>query len=111
MGFALVNDTPDADLRGRRCGAENVSLRQPGTARHSFLVSERTGMEGRSQKLISLSPSVVSVGVVTLLAGLAWDAILHRLDPDLAAREGLFALTNPGHVLFGGGVAVIVAGA
>jgi hypothetical protein len=68
-------------------------------------------MEGRAQNLLSLSPWVVSAGVVTLLAGLAWDAVLHRLDPDLAAREGIFALTNPGHVLFGGGIAIIVAGA
>ncbi|MGE0543714.1 MAG: hypothetical protein AB7R89_26420 [Dehalococcoidia bacterium] len=68
-------------------------------------------MKGRAQQLISLSPWVVSAGVVTLLAGLAWDAVLHRLDPDLAAREGIFALTNPGHVLFGGGIAIIVAGA
>jgi hypothetical protein len=68
-------------------------------------------MEGRAQKLLSLSPWVVSAGVVTLLAGLAWDAVLHGLDPDLAAREGIFTLTNPGHVLFGGGIALIVAGA
>lgn len=68
-------------------------------------------MADRAQKLLSLAPWVVAAGVVTLLAGLAWDAVLHRLDPDLAAREGIFALTNPGHVLFGGGIAIIVAGA
>ncbi|MEX1091831.1 MAG: hypothetical protein WEF28_01620, partial [Acidimicrobiia bacterium] len=68
-------------------------------------------METRAQKLLSLSPWVVSVGVAVLLAGLAWDAVLHGLDPDLAAREGIFTLTNPGHVLFGGGIAIIVAGA
>jgi hypothetical protein len=68
-------------------------------------------MKGRAQQLTSLSPWVVSAGVVTLLAGLAWDAVLHRLDPDLAAREGIFTLTNPGHLLFGGGIAIIVAGA
>ena len=68
-------------------------------------------MEGHARKLLLLSPWVVSAGVVILLAGLAWDAVLHSLDPDLAAREGIFALTNPGHVLFGGGIAIIVAGA
>jgi len=68
-------------------------------------------MERRARTLLSLSPWVVAGGVVILLAGLAWDAVLHRLDPDLAAREGIFALTNPGHVLFGGGIAIIVAGA
>lgn len=68
-------------------------------------------MAGRAQKLLSLSPWIVSTGVVTVLAGLAWDAVLHRLDPDLATREGIFTLTNPGHVLFGGGIAIIVAGA
>lgn len=68
-------------------------------------------MQGRAQKLLSLSPWVVSAGVVTLLAGLAWDAVLHSLDPELAAREGIFSLTNPGHILFGAGIAIIVAGA
>lgn len=68
-------------------------------------------MASRAKKLISLSPWVVAAGVVILLAGLGWDAVLHGLDPDLAAREGIFSLTNPGHVLFGGGIAIIVAGA
>ena len=68
-------------------------------------------METRAQKLVSLSPWAVSVGVVLLLVGLGWDAVLHSLDSDLAAREGIFSLSNPGHVLFGGGIAGIVAGA
>jgi hypothetical protein len=67
-------------------------------------------MESRAQKLVSLSPWAVSAGVVLLLVGLGWDAMLHSLDPDLAAREGVFSLSNPGHILFGGGIAVIVAG-
>jgi hypothetical protein len=67
-------------------------------------------MESRAQKLVSFSPWAVSAGVVLLLVGLGWDAVLHSLDPDLAAREGVFSLSNPGHILFGGGIAVIVAG-
>lgn len=53
---------------------------------------------------------VLVIGIVVLLIGLAWDAVLHALDPDLAAREGVFTLENPGHVLFGGGIAITVLG-
>lgn len=56
-------------------------------------------------------PWVNLTGIVMLLVGLGWDALLHRLDPTLASREGVFTLTNPGHLLFAGGIALSVLGA
>ena len=50
------------------------------------------------------------LGVVALLTGLAVDSYLHARDPSLAHREGLFALSNPGHVLLGIGIALVVVG-
>ncbi|MGH8993280.1 MAG: hypothetical protein ACRDZ7_17365, partial [Acidimicrobiia bacterium] len=49
-------------------------------------------------------------GVLLLLSGLAWDALLHAGDPTLAGREGLFTTQNPGHVLLGLGMAAVVIG-
>jgi hypothetical protein len=50
------------------------------------------------------------LGVASLLGGLALDAYLHAKDPTLAHREGIFTLTNPGHILLGIGVALVVIG-
>jgi hypothetical protein len=48
------------------------------------------------------------IGVVLLLSGLAWDAVLHAQDPTLAGREGIFTLSNPGHVLLGSGIGLVL---
>lgn len=50
------------------------------------------------------------LGVVLLLSGLAWDAILHSADPTLAEREGIFTLSNPGHALLAAGMALTCGG-
>jgi hypothetical protein len=50
------------------------------------------------------------VGVVALLSGLALDAYLHAKDPTLAHREGIFTLSNPGHILLGLGITLVVVG-
>lgn len=50
------------------------------------------------------------VGVAALLSGLALDSYLHALDPGLAHREGLFTVTNPGHVLLATGIVLVVVG-
>src|SRR6266566_5740064 len=50
------------------------------------------------------------LGVVALLGGLSLDSYLHARDPSLAHREGIFTLTNPGHVLLGIGIGLVVVG-
>ena len=53
---------------------------------------------------------VGAAGLVLLVTGLIWDAVLHARDPGLAAEEGVFALSNPGHLLAGIGIALVTVG-
>ena len=62
------------------------------------------GLGRRSHSVLS------AVGVLLQLAGLALDAVLHAADPTLASREGVFALGNPGHLLFAAGLGLTVLG-
>lgn len=61
-------------------------------------------------KRLSFFVALGLLGVVALLAGLSWDALLHARDPALAAEEGLFTFANPGHVLLALGIAGVVVG-
>ena len=53
---------------------------------------------------------VAAGGMVALVGGLVWDALLHADDPTLAAREGVFTLDNPGHLLLVAGIVVAAVG-
>lgn len=58
-----------------------------------------------------MSIAAIVVGAVCQLAGLSVDALLHARDSSLAEREGVLSLTNPGHLLFAGGLTLVVLGA
>jgi hypothetical protein len=49
-------------------------------------------------------------GFVLVAIGLATDFVLHANDSSLAADEGIFTLSNPGHLLAGLGLIVVAVG-
>lgn len=53
---------------------------------------------------------VAAAGGVLELAGLMWDAMRHARDAGLAAREELFALTDPSHALLLLGIGAVAVG-
>lgn len=63
-----------------------------------------------SKKMSIFSKWLNLLGCVGILVGLGWDAYLHNQDHDLAANEGIFTLTNPGHLLLVSGIGLVVLG-
>ena len=61
-------------------------------------------------KRVIIALLVGVAGIATLLTGLGIDAWLHAQDETLAAREGIFTLSNPGHLLLGFGLAIACGG-
>jgi hypothetical protein len=54
---------------------------------------------------------VTTLGAGSQAVGLGLDAYLHARDPNLAAKEGLFTLSNPGHLLLILGLGLVIIGA
>ena len=51
--------------------------------------------------------TVMVAGLALQLLGLGWDTIEHRLDPTLAATEGVFGVARASHLLFAVGQILI----
>jgi hypothetical protein len=51
------------------------------------------------------------LGAAVQVAGFGVDAYLHARDPNLAANEGVFTLSNVGHALVVAGIGMVVLGA
>jgi hypothetical protein len=51
------------------------------------------------------------LGAAVQVVGFGVDALLHARDPNLAATEGVFTLSNVGHALVVGGIGMVVLGA
>ena len=67
-------------------------------------------MRTRVGAAAAAAPWLALGGTVALLVGLGWDVALHRLEPSLAAREGILTLANPSHALVAAGLSLTVAG-
>src|SRR5689334_4732740 len=65
----------------------------------------------KSNKLSAGGSWLSLAGCLSILVGLGWDGILHGQDHTLAEHEGIFTLSNPGHLLFALGIGLVVLGA
>ncbi len=46
----------------------------------------------------------ITGGVVVMLGGLSWDAVIHSREHEHVAHESLVDLSNPGHLVFAAGL-------
>lgn len=70
----------------------------------------RGGGEGRPGRRLVGFLAVALAGVVLAVAGLAWDAVEHSHDHELATHEGVFTLSNPAHLAFVVGLGLTAIG-
>lgn len=79
-------------------------MAEPGTTGAGEAPASRAGLPA------TLVPhlAVGTLGVVLVLAGLAWDALVHALNPD--RHEDVFTVSNPAHLCLMVGVATTVVG-
>ncbi len=73
-------------------------------------VEADSGQTYQPSRRLRVGVSLAVIGVVIVFVGLTTDALLHARDAGLAAEEGIFTITNPGHALLAAGLLLTAVG-